>query len=204
MKQLFAQIESELASHPHGWCNLEKAQTLASAVLALRPSLVVEIGVWAGRSLVPMALALKRLGKGKLIGIDPWRLESSVQGITGENLEWWKKVDHEMIFGEFTKWMTETGIGPFVEIHRCRSDEFNKLGPNLIDLLNIDGNHGEEASVYDVRNFASQVRVGGLLFFDDIEWAKTAVSMLPTLGFQKLYYIDGGIMCQRLNYEVDI
>ena len=40
-------------------------------VLALRPAVVVEIGVWRGSSLLPMALALKELGRGQIVGVDP-------------------------------------------------------------------------------------------------------------------------------------
>ena len=72
----------------------------------------------------------------------------------------------------------------------------------LIDLLHIDGHHGDEASNYDVDHYATRVRVGGFCYFDDIAWGKTACDKLPLLGFKTLYTIDGGIMCQRLNYEI--
>jgi predicted O-methyltransferase YrrM len=204
MKQLFSQIESELSGpqHQDGWCSLEKANALASAIIALRPGIVVEIGIWSGRSFIPMALALKKVGAGKIIGIDPWRSEESAKEMTGEDLEWWSKVDHEAIMKQFTDWISSTGVGPFAEIHRCRSDQFDGSKIPLIDLLHIDGGHGEIASVHDVDNFARKVRVGGFLYFDDIAWAKKAAGMLPGMGFQRLYIIDGGMMMQRLNYEI--
>ena len=82
MKNLFAQIESELAhpDHQDGWCKLEKANALAAAIVSIQPNLIVEVGVWAGRSLIPMALSLKYLGKGKILGIDPWRAADSEIG----------------------------------------------------------------------------------------------------------------------------
>ena len=206
MKQLFADIEADLAIHKDGWCSLEKANTLAGLIVGMRPMLVIEIGVWAGRSLMPMAMALKAVGKGKIIGIDPWKQEASAEGQTGESFEWWATVDHERVFGDLNNWIAARGVGPFVEIHRCRSDQFEHMDTvekyGMIDLLHIDGNHGEAASVYDVTHYATNVRVGGFLYFDDIEWAKKASSMLPGMGFQKLFIIDGGVLCQRLNYEV--
>jgi hypothetical protein len=206
MKQLFAQIESELAVHKDGWCTLEKANALAACILTIRPNLIIEVGIWAGRSLIPMALALKALGKGKLVGIDPWRAEASVGGLSGEDLKWWATVDHERIYSEFNAWMAQDQVGRFVEIHRCRSDQFDyeKMIKTygLIDICHIDGNHGEEASIFDVTHFAANVRVGGFLYFDDLAWAKKAAEMLPGLGFQMLYIIDGGGMFQRLNYEL--
>ena len=206
MKQLLEQIEAQLGAHQNGWCTLKKASMLSAAIVTLQPSLVCEVGVWAGRSFVPMALTLKKLGGGIAVGIDPWKAEESAKEMSGDHLEWWSKTDHEAIFNEFTKWISDLQLGQCTEIHRCRSDEFNhkamieKYG--LIDFLHLDGNHGEKASVYDVKHYASNVRVGGLLFFDDVEWAKTAVSMLPGLGFRRLYFIEGGAVFQRLNYEL--
>jgi len=206
MKKLFDQIESELAVHKDGWCTLEKAQALAAAVLTLRPNLVVEIGIWAGRSLLPMALAMKQVGKGKIVGLDPWSPEASVEGISGEDLKWWATVDHERVFNDFNNWIAQDNVGTFIEIHRCRSDQFDHKkmvkDRGLIDICHIDGNHGEAASVYDVVHYAANVRVGGLLYFDDLAWAKKASEMLPGMGFQMLYIIDGGGMFQRLNYEI--
>ena len=205
-KELFERIDRFIDENKHGWCSKEKAIALASAVLMLRPSLVAEIGIWSGKSFIPMALALKQVGKGRIIGVDPWKADESAKEMTGEDLKWWANVDHEAIFQQFTKWIADTGVGPFTEIHRCRSDKFDTKkmldDHGLIDLLHIDGSHGEQASIYDVEHFARFVRVGGLLYFDDVAWAKVAADKLPQMGFHKLYTIDGGVMCQRLNYEI--
>ena len=206
MKTLFEKIDSELAVHRDGWCTLEKAYALAAAIIMLRPALVVEIGIWAGRSLLPMALAMKQVGKGRIIGIDPWKAEESAKEMTGDHLKWWVSVDHEAIYQQFIKWLNDAGVAQFVEVHRCRSDKFDTKRMmdthGLIDLLHIDGSHGEQASTYDVEHYARFIRVGGLLYFDDVGWAKVAVDKLPAMGFQKLYTIDTGIMYQRLNYEI--
>ena len=206
MKQLFADIEADLSIHKDGWCTLEKANTLASLIASTRPKLITEVGIWAGRSFLPMALALKHVGSGKIVGIDPWKAEESAKEMTGEDLKWWATVDHERIFNDFNNWIAARGVGPFVEIHRCRSDQFDvkrMLETNgLIDLCHIDGSHGEAASVFDVNNFAANTRVGGYCYFDDVEWAKKASNMLPSMGFQRLFTIDGGALYQRLNYEV--
>ena len=68
---LFSQIEA--LPMIGDWCPLDKAKTLAAMVLALRPAVVVEIGVWRGSSLLPMALALKELGRGQIVGVDRTR-----------------------------------------------------------------------------------------------------------------------------------
>src|SRR5260221_9575485 len=51
MTNLFRTI-SELVPRCHGWATVEKAFTLAGVALALRPEIIVEIGVWGGRSIL--------------------------------------------------------------------------------------------------------------------------------------------------------
>ena len=60
--------------------------------------MVVEIGVWGGKSLVPMANALRANGSGKIYGIDPWDNQESIKEIMNEaNLEFWNRADHSSI-----------------------------------------------------------------------------------------------------------
>ena len=89
MKELFQQIENVLPSL-HGWAELDKAISLSAYVLALKPNTVVEIGVWGGRSAIPMMLACQRLNRGKVICIDPWKPEESAKGQDSDiDQKWW-------------------------------------------------------------------------------------------------------------------
>ena len=117
--ELFGRIAGVLPTL-EGWCDLEKANTLASAVLSLRPAVTVEIGVFGGKSLIPMALACAACGTGRVIGIDPWDAASSTEGYTEANADWWKSVDHEAIYRGFTAHVHALGIEPYVEVWRDR------------------------------------------------------------------------------------
>ena len=137
MKQLFAQIESELAVHKDGWCSIEKAYALASAIIALRPGVVVEIGIWAGRSLIPMALALKKVGAGKIIGIDPWRAEESAKEIR-------KRVeDLGRHLGSYEQFMTSLGssLSTTVNNYNKAHKELGKIDKDVIKIT------GESAGI---------------------------------------------------------
>lgn len=185
---LFTQIE-EIVPKLDGWCSVPKAFALASAVLTLRPKVVVELGVYGGRSLIPMALALKEIGEGKCIGIDPWDQNASIQGQTQEHVNFWGTLNHGNIMDTFIANMDKLEVRPFVEVIRMRSDAYNP--PNEINILHTDGNHGDQA-VRDVARYAPRVPVGGLVFMDDINWVGGSVSQacqnLLAMGFVRLYH----------------
>ena len=59
-------------SQLEGWCSEDKAGILIDLIVKYKPQVIVEVGVWGGKSLVPMANALRANGSGKIYGIDPW------------------------------------------------------------------------------------------------------------------------------------
>jgi len=197
MSNLFEQIKVEVETNQHGWATVEKAQMLATVIVCIQAKMVVEIGVWAGRSFVPMAMALKHNGSGKIVGIDPWSKAASTVGMTGENLKWWTEVDHDMIYKHFLNRLSFSGASSAAQIYRCRSDEVEHDQLPEIDLLHLDGNHSDESSCYDVFHFATKVRPGGFLFMDDIFWAKKATDALSKHGFVERLKLDTGALYQR-------
>src|ERR1700722_18034413 len=81
-----------------GWCSEQKAGILIDLILRSRPETIVEIGVWGGMSLVPMAHALKMNGKGKIYGIDPWSNVASLEEMANDaNKAYWGEVNHEAV-----------------------------------------------------------------------------------------------------------
>jgi predicted O-methyltransferase YrrM len=155
-----------------GWCTKFKAFTLIDIILEKRIEKVVEIGVWGGRSLVPMAFALKELGYGKVYGIDPWSAVASVEGMDKINKDWWGAIDHEAIYQDLAHKVHLFGLVNHVKLIKSTSVAAEPI--NNIGLLHIDGNHSEEASLYDVMKWAPFVKKGGLIVFDDVTWGTTA------------------------------
>jgi hypothetical protein len=200
MKELYNDIDSWMTQNLDGWSTKRKVAALVGAIMAIEPMVVVELGVWSGRSLIPMAMALKHLkSKGFVIGIDPWSGAASAEGMEGEHKKWWAEAPHERIYKQFTDELVKTGVAPWTKIFRCKSDDWN-IPPDLsIDLLHGDGNHGEFSSTFDVTHYAPRVRVGGFLYWDDKQWTSKAASMIPTLGFIPLFDEDGGTMFQRVS-----
>lgn len=154
--------------HLEGWCSKSKAAILIDLVFMLRPKTVVEIGVWGGKSLIPMAHAIRSFSDGIVYGIDPWDNRESVEGMDGVNYEWWNSIDHKKILSGLQNKIVEFGLQNHVELITTTS----LLAPLVpdIDILHIDGNHSEKASIIDVQKWLPQVRSGGIIIFDDITW----------------------------------
>lgn len=55
----------------------------------------IEIGVFAGSSLFPIATTLKYKGSGKVYAIDAWDPLEALSGchFSDSNYEWWSKID---------------------------------------------------------------------------------------------------------------
>src|SRR5579883_2959483 len=160
--------------HLHGWCSEEKAGFLIDLILKYQPEKVVEIGVWGGKSLIPMACALRSNQHGKIYGIDPWSNAASLQGlINEENKGFWSFVNHEAIMQGLIDKMGEFDLGEYIELIQTTSLDADPI-PD-IDLLHIDGNHSDETSYIDATKWVPLVKSGGLIIFDDITWTENGI-----------------------------
>lgn len=177
-----------------GWCQPEKAIALARYTMDLRPDTALEIGVYAGRSLIAVAMAMKELKHGKIIGIDPWDPVSSIEGFDDANKAWWNKLDHEAIKAKCEFNIAKAGVKDYVELIQATNRTALPLIQERncpIGLLSIDGNHSPEQSCFDVDNYVPMVPVGGVIFFDDADWETTQKAVGRLMDTCKLKEIVG-------------
>ena len=151
-----------------GWCTRNKASILIDLVFTLHPKTIVEIGVWGGKSLIPMANALSVTKSGIIYGIDPWDNLASIQGMEGANYDWWYSVDHTMIFKGLLDKISKFQLSGQIQLIKDTSENVSPI--SNIDILHIDGNHSENASMLDVNKWVPLVRKGGVIIFDDVDW----------------------------------
>src|SRR5262245_52718752 len=140
-KAIAAEIEAVMGVD--GWCSLDKATTMAAIIVALRPQVVVEPGVWLGGSAIPMAIALRQVGTGRLIAVDAWSVQASIAGQETVHSTWWERIGvegHDRAFRTFWRRLLNSGIASdrFLVL-RQRTDE--AVVPPMIDLLHHDANH---------------------------------------------------------------
>lgn len=187
MKPVFDYISSNIPAMD-GWATLEKANTLAALVFATRPKLVVELGTYAGRSAIPMMLAMQYLGHGHLIGIDPYDPEASANGENDANSIWWKKLDHNAILEKLNAKVDTLGLRNVFTLIRKKSNDVEP--PKDIDIFHCDGNHAQQALI-DVQRFSPNV--SGYVILDDISWSSggptDAARWLESHGFKELYRV---------------
>ncbi|MDE3045272.1 MAG: class I SAM-dependent methyltransferase [Verrucomicrobiota bacterium] len=157
-----------------GWCTSEKALNFIDLILEVKPDIYVEIGVFGGRSLLPVASALKFLNHGVVYAIDPWdRFEATryydpIHDRT--NLEWWDKLNFNYIYSSYLAMLRKYDLERYCITLKMTSEKaVSEI--DRIDILHIDGNHSEEGSIIDVVLYLPKVRSGGYIWMNDASWA---------------------------------
>jgi cephalosporin hydroxylase len=176
----------------HGWCTIEKARKIIELVQQIKPDLSVELGVYAGRSLLPLAVASKHYNSNsKVIGIDAWSKDASLEGTNSEaNNEWWAKIDYNFFMKYTFDLLKRFRANDITELWKIKSIEVaNKFSYESIDILHQDSNHSEETSTAEVELYWDKVKHGGFWIFDDTNWPTTnkAQELLKTKGYEEIY-----------------
>jgi hypothetical protein len=178
----------------HGWCEEEKMSKLYELVKKCAndfpdtPLLTVELGIFGGRSLLPMALAHKELQNGYAIGIDSYDNVTPTEGTNNPaNNEWWAKLDIKSVFNSFVKATARPEWSGHVRYLKGRSDSFaDKFADNSITLLHQDSNHNVETISKELELFAPKIKPNGYWVVDDSNWVevKEGYAKLPSFGFE--------------------
>ncbi len=177
-----------------GWCTKEKALTMYNCILELDKPLCVELGVFAGRSLVAICRAAK-MKNGKVFGIDAWSKDASALGEnTQENNDWWAKIDYDYFYNYTKNIIKESNVDDCCTILRNKtSDVVELFQDKSIDFLHQDGNHSEQVTIEEVNRWFNKVKIGGYWAFDDSDWptTKAAQLLLVEKGYTLLSENDG-------------
>lgn len=188
-----------------GWCPPPKRDFLVDWITQRKSVVIVEIGVYGGASLIPMAWACREWHS-KCVGIDPWDPKACLEGMkSSANRDWWRRLSHLGLVEERCR----EAIGQLgltnIELWKGTSDQYrNSFRDSEIDVLSIDGNHGAQALV-DGKNYLGKVKIGGLIACDDVWWTEGKVFTVRVLvdwlienGCKTLGVIEG---CEMLEKE---
>lgn len=157
----------------HGWCTPEKALNFIDLVLEVKPEVCVDIGTFGGRSLFPVAAALKFLDKGVVIGIDPWDkvecLKHFDETDDPRHIDWWGRVDFNHIYRSFLQMLQRYNLEKYCKMIKATSEKAASQ-IETIDILYIDGNHAEHMVTKDVELYLPKIRTGGYIWLNDSTW----------------------------------
>jgi predicted O-methyltransferase YrrM len=160
---------------PGGWCPVDKQFALAHLIAARRLTRAVEIGVFQGGSLLPMAAAMQTTG-GIVIGIDPYSSDHAFEHDNAERVaavlghDWHQRIDWDRLWTRVNGVIAHAGLQPHARLVRKPSIDALDEVSGLIDLLHVDGNHDASAVAADLAAYIPRVRPGGLIVVDDTGW----------------------------------
>ena len=161
-----------------GWCTPRKALWLAGLIQNNSIRRIGEIGVYGGRSLIPMALAARGVAGASVYAIEPWDNGVAVEHATNAgNDQWWREVDLAGIKQKFITALLACNLTGIVKIAELPSNDARiafAAGGTRFDLLHIDGSHAEPQALADVMNWLPLVAPGGIIILDDIGWETVA------------------------------
>ncbi len=166
-----------------GWLTPEVGAAMRNLIWKVKPDVCVEIGVFAGKSLINTALALKENGHGVVYGIDPWRKEIAILGaeLTMEDPAYWDGIDLDAVHYDCIRAIWQHELEHYAVVIRATSKDARRLiAWDSVDILYIDGGHTEKASTYDAEIYTPCVKNGGHIWMDDTNYSslKAAIELV--------------------------
>ncbi len=153
-----------------------KALVLSNLIITHGLQRAVEIGVYRGRLLLPLALTAKSRGLGEIIGIDPYSAQAAEQhdehACPFDLKTWPHGVDWDGLYAQVNRTIANHHLERWCRVLRARSEESaREFQTGAIDLLHIDGNHDRASVMRDAELYVPKVKIGGYVVLDDTSWA---------------------------------
>jgi len=168
-----------------GMCAEPKMLAVMEVMRHAPPGDVVEIGSWWGRSAALLVWLARRYRVGKLLCVDPWRVENLMQGTPLVDAAA-AQHDADEALRIFEINLAPLAQGDLNYMRAPSAEAAQRYAPGLsvtteafgqvsyegrIAVLHIDGNHSEREVRRDVEGWTPHVAPGGWIVFDDYEWA---------------------------------
>lgn len=156
-----------------GWCSSEKALLIMDVIKENKCQYCVEIGVFSGKSLLPIAKALQYNGEGKVFAIDAWDASEATKGFNAAdpNYTWWSQLNFDYFYKKTLTLINKNKLNKFCNVIRHSSQIAVHLFSNeVIDFIHWDGNHNEEFAFQDIIDYFPKIKDGGYILLNDPNW----------------------------------
>jgi predicted O-methyltransferase YrrM len=147
-----------------GFNTLSKMYYLFDTIKEADSKFCVEIGVYGGRTLIPMALACLETG-GIVTGIDPWSAAEAAQPEISFRTD---NIDYNKLHSSLIVLLAKEGLENVRLAKETSQAMVGTFVADSIDFLHIDGNHSREKVLQDVTNYLPKVSPGGIIVLDDV------------------------------------
>jgi hypothetical protein len=200
LRRELAEVSRSVPSDDGGGSSLVKVLLLAELIVTERLERIVEIGVYRGRLMLPLGRLMTRLGRGEMVGIDPYSAAAAVQrDVERESIDlvkWPNTVDWDGLHREVVEAISRWGLERHARLVRERAEDVSRcFAEHPIDLLHVDGNHDLAAVTRDVELYLPYVTDGGYLVLDDITWPSVRPIYERLLGEHELLFslVENGV-----------
>ncbi|MCW2523827.1 MAG: hypothetical protein JWO63_2162 [Frankiales bacterium] len=188
-------VPTDFGSAPGG---LTKALTSAALIQQYELESYVEIGVYRGRSLLPVAAVFAAADRGSAIGIDPWEVTAATQQdlhlfpeAAATVNEFVRSLDWEAMFADVGRRIVELGLAEHCTLLRARASQVTDAIPDAsVGLLHIDGNHDEASVLADLENYLPKMQPGGFVMLDDAAWESVGVARAVLERSHRFLFVD--------------
>ncbi|WP_439109971.1 class I SAM-dependent methyltransferase [Lentibacter sp.] len=142
-----------------------------SLLSEFKPKLILELGVWKGKSSIHMAHEAKRLGlETEIVAIDTWLGSSAHLSSKGRRQELSPRNGYPTLYETFLANVYSEGmqdvIVPLPMDGNSAAYALKRLGVKA-DMIHIDASHEYEACLSDFRNYWELLADDGVMLCDD-------------------------------------
>jgi predicted O-methyltransferase YrrM len=160
-------VQSDLYGDP--WVSAAKIDLIMDLIYMTKPEVCVEIGVYRGSSILPIATALKYNQSGKVIAIDAWSNDVATQYLDWKdpNRSGWASVDMNWLYSTSMQRLESRNLKGYCTVLRTSSQDAVQQ-VDEIDFLHIDGDHSQVGSLEDVNLYLPKVKSGGFILYSNL------------------------------------
>lgn len=167
----YIELKKNVMSHlENSWCSKEKIDLLMDLILVEKPKKCVEVGVFTGSSLLPVAATLSFLNQGTIYAVDAWSNSEAIKNWSDldPNKAWWSTVDMKAVYSTFDEMLNQWKLHPYCNILKMPSEIAFDSIPDEIDFLHLDGDYSEVGSSKDVETYLPKVKSGGYILLSNL------------------------------------
>lgn len=164
-----------------GWCSVEKALLMMDVIKENECQCCVEIGVFSGMSLFPIAKALQYNGSGQVFAVDAWDPFRATEGLipSDPNYIWWNTLDLNFFYQQTLSIIKQNELDKYCSVIKKPSQNAAPLfSEETIDFIHFDGNHNEEFAFQDMIDYFPKVKDGGYILLNDPNWLSMKRSLV--------------------------